>query len=110
MTHINRTTNNQSDGKQGKISQYWHLYITNILRMTKRNYHLDLSESTLITNRIKRRENRLPNDLVIGSKVVNLLLEYTGPEVFTYKLHNVQLILKPCCVFSQSRGKNKRDG
>lgn len=72
-------------------------------------HHLDLSEATLIKNRIKRRENRLPSDLVIGSKVVDLLLEYTGPEVFTYKLHNVQLILKPCCVFSQSRGK-QRDG
>lgn len=77
--------------------------------MTKKNYHLDLSEATLIKNRITRRENRLPSDLVIGSEVVDLLLEYTGPEVFTYKLHNVQLILKPCCVFSQSREK-QRDG
>lgn len=39
--------------------------------------------------------------LVIGSEVVDLLLENTGPKVFTDELHDVQLIFEPRCVFCQ---------
>lgn len=39
---------------------------------------------------------------MIGSKVVNLLLEQTGPKVFTDELHDVQLVFEPCSVFGQS--------
>lgn len=44
--------------------------------------------------------------LVIGSKIVNLLLEHRGPEVFTDELHDVQLIFESCCIFGQS-GESK---
>lgn len=46
--------------------------------------------------------------LVICSKVVNLLLEHTGPEVFTDELHDVQLVFEPCRVFCQSMEKQQQ--
>lgn len=48
--------------------------------------------------------------LVVCSQVVNLLLEHTRPKVFANKLHDVQLVFEPCCVFCHSRErKNKQE-
>lgn len=39
---------------------------------------------------------------MVGSKVVDLLLEHAGPEVFTNELHDVQLVFESHRVFGQS--------
>lgn len=45
---------------------------------------------------------------MVGPKVVNLLLEHAGPEVFADKLHDVQLVFEPCCVLCKSVEKEKQ--
>jgi len=42
---------------------------------------------------------------MVSSEVVYLFLEYSAPEVFTNKLHDVQIILKSWTLLSESEYK-----